>query len=274
MNILLLTNYFPPEIGSAPHLYYDLAKELVRRGHRVMCLTGTPRYNVAPEIIDKYSKKGKEVINENIEGIDVARVRLPYVPRSGKIKRGLEHLIIQSRLSNHIDSLPYKPDVMLIYSPPLTLGKTGIKIKKRFGCKMVFNVQDLFPQELIDVGLLRSKVIIKYFRRMERQIYTVADKITVHSKKNKEHIERVLGIAAKEKVEIVENWIDINAVTPGSKMNAFSAEHNLKDKFVVSFAGTLGHFQDIEVIIRAADRLKKNVDIVFVIVGDGIRKGV
>lgn len=272
MNILLLTNYFPPEIGSAPYLYYDLAKELVRRGHRVMCLTGTPRYNVAPEIIDEYSKKGKEVINENIEGIDVVRVKLPYVPRSGKIKRGLEHLIIQNRLSNHIDSLHYEPDVMLIYSPPLTLGKTGIKIKKRFGCKMVFNVQDLFPQELIDVGLLKNKIIIKYFQRMERYVYTFADKITVHSEKNKEHVERVLGIDAKEKVEIVENWIDINAVTPGSKINAFSTDHDLKEKFVVSFAGTLGHFQDIEVIIRAADKLKNNEDILFVIVGDGIRK--
>jgi len=272
MNILLLTNYFPPEIGSAPYLYYDLAKELVRKGHRVMCLTGTPRYNVAPAIIDEYSKKGKEVIYENIEGIDLIRVKLPYVPRSGKIKRGLEHLIIQNRLSNHMDSLPYKPDVMLIYSPPLTLGKTGMKIKKRFGSKMVFNVQDLFPQELIDVGLLKNKIIIKYFRRMERQIYTFADKITVHSEKNKEHVERVLGIDAREKVEIVENWIDINAVAPGSKANSFSTEHNLKGKFVVSFAGTLGHFQDIEVIIRAADKLKNNEDIQFVIVGDGIRK--
>lgn len=272
MNVLLLTNYFPPEIGSAPHLYYDLAKELVKKGHRVMCLTGTPRYNVEPEIMDEYAKKGKEVVHENIEGVDVVRVKLPFVPRSGKIKRGLEHLIIQNRLSNHINVLPYKPDVMLIYSPPLTLGKTGMRIKKKFGCKMVFNVQDLFPQELIDVGLLKNKIIIKYFQRMERHIYTFADKITVHSEKNKEHVLRIMGIDDKEKVEIVENWIDISAVTPGSKENVFSTEHGLKDKFVVSFAGTLGHFQDIEVIIRAADKLKNNEDILFIIVGDGIRK--
>lgn len=271
MHIVLLNNYFPPEIGAASHLYYDLGVELTRRNYKVTVLTGTPRYNVSPEIIITYEKNGKKYCIENLDGLNIIRVKLPIVDKHKKIRRGIEHFEIACKLLKGGKAfLREKVDAILVYSPPLTLGITAVKLSKHVNAPVIFNVQDLFPKEAIDVGLIKNKIVINYFKHLEKTIYNRVDLITVHSSKNKKYVSKI--VRSDEKVVVVENWLDISKIVPGPKENAFSKKHALTKQFIVSFAGTLGHFQDVEVIIKAAYLLKETKNILFIIVGDGIRK--
>lgn len=272
LNVLLINNYFPPEVGAASHLYYYLSKELLNRGHKVKVLTGIPRYNVDEGVYKSYLKRldKRGVLIENQDGIEIIRVKLPFVDRRNFLRRGFEHFEIAYKLYTKSKNFLEKVDVSLVYSPPLTLYWTALKIREGFKAPFVLNVQDLFPQAAIDLGIMKNKFLIAFFRDLEKRAYKTADLITVHSEKNRDLVMRTVG--SGEKVLIVENWIDDREILPGSKDNAFALKHGLKNKFVVSFAGTLGLSQDIEVIIKAANELRGNRDIVFLIVGDGVRK--
>lgn len=271
MNILLINNYFPPEIGAASHLYYYLAKELLKRGHEVYYLTGIPRYNVDKEIYKKYQKRGKVFI-ENEEGIKVIRVKLPYIERHKFIRRGIEHFEIAYKMFHYTKSIfkDLKIDISLVYSPPLNLYWTAKKLREKAKIPFILNVQDLFPQAFIDLKAITNNILIKFFQQMESKAYFYADLITVHSHKNREFVEKVVGDPAK--VVVIENWIDENEVTPGPKENEFSKKLKVLDKFVVSFAGNLGTSQDIKVILDSAELLSNYKDIIFLIVGDGRKK--
>lgn len=272
MNVLLINNYCIPEIGAASHLYYYLAKELLKRGHEVYYLTGIPRYNVNRKIYEEY-KKRERVFIENEEGIKIIRVKLPYVEKNKFIRRGIEHFEIAYKMFNYARNIlkDLKIDISLVYSPPLTLYWTAGKLKKMTNIPFVLNVQDLFPQAFIDSKAIKNSILIKFFKQMEYKAYFSADLITVHSQKNKKHVEKVCGDSTK--VVVLENWIDENEIKPGPKENDFSIRLKIFDKFVVSFAGNLGISQDIRVILNSAKILRDYKDIIFLIVGDGLKKG-
>lgn len=274
LSILLINNYFPPEIGAASHQYYYLGKELARRGHDVVVLTGTPRYNVSRETYSKYLSEtfgSKKVSVGEIEGMKVVRVKLPYVMRHQLIRRGIEHFEISYKMYRYGIEIIRKMDleVSLVYSPPLTLYWTALKIREKMGVPFVLNVQDLFPQSLIDLGVLSNHLLISFFKRLEKKAYKTADAITVHSEQNKRFVQSVFD--CDEKIFVFENTVDPSEIKPGDKENDFSLKHNLARKFVVSYAGTLGFSQDVDVVVKAAVELKRIKDILFLFVGDGVR---
>ena len=272
MKILLLTDYFPPEIGSASHLFYELGKELVKKGDEVHLITGFPRYNVnKKELPSKYRKK--LIMSENFEGLKVYRIkRIPFT-RKINILRGVDQFC--TAFLFFIRGLfKGKYDKVLIYSPPLTLGLTGYMLKKIKKADMIFNVQDLFPQSAIDLGAIKNNLLIKILEKIERFIYNKSDYITVHSEGNKEHVVNKLDNKKEKgnKIEVMPNWVNTDEVKPGNKNNFFAKKYNLKNKFVVSFAGVLGYSQDIDIIVKAASKLKNLQDLLFLIVGDGAEK--
>jgi colanic acid biosynthesis glycosyl transferase WcaI len=265
MRILLLTAYFPPDTGSAAHLFYELGAALVERGHQVTVLTGMPGYH-AQGSLERY--EGKKRVEETVNGMDVVRAATPE-RRTSMVGRALWHfggaLVFFReglRLPDH--------DVAMLYSPPLPLGLTAWGWHKLRGLPFVLNVQDLFPQSIIDLGLLQNPVIIWAFRAMERFIYRHAPQITVHSPGNREHVIAHGGDAAR--VAVAPNWVDTDFIQPGERRNGFRHEHDLGDDFVVSFAGVLGYSQDLDVMLEAAKLTEDQDAITWLIVGDGVEK--
>lgn len=277
MQILLLTAYFPPDIGSAAHLFYELGVELVKRGHRVSVVTGMPGYH-AQGPLDKY--RGKMWVRENVKGIDVIRITTPRLPRHLMVGRALWQFGSAVSFLGAGLCLP-RHDITVVYSPPLPLGLTAWALKRLWGTPFVLNVQDLFPQSIIDLGLLKSRLLIRLFESMERFVYRQADAITVHSPGNQEHVVKKVqeGKAGKgnerAKVRVIPNWIDTQFIQPGERINDFRKEHGLGNAFLVSFAGILGYSQDLDVVLEAARILEENglkSDILWLIVGDGVEK--
>jgi len=266
MKILLLTAYFPPDTGSAAHLFFELGSELVARGHHVFVITNKPGYH-AQGSLDQYKKK--ILIQETINGINVYRVPSLRLPPRLMIGRALWQF--NTAFFFFLAGLfVTRPDIVLVYSPPLTLGLSawGLRIFRKI--PFVLNIQDLFPKSIVDLGLLKNQKIINWFERMERFLYGRADIVTAHSSGNKKHILTHGGLY--ERVEVLPNWVDTTFIRPGNKQNEFYYSNELAGKFVLSFAGVLGYSQDLDVIIDAANQLRNYQDIRWMIVGDGVEK--
>ncbi|MBI5701775.1 glycosyltransferase family 4 protein [Candidatus Saganbacteria bacterium] len=264
MRILLITENFPPETKSCSTLFFELGETLAKNGHKVKVITRKPRTNIAAGT-DVASIPSKEIM----AGMEVSRFQTPPLARNIPIIRGFEHFILGFIfLWGGLFSGSF--DVVLVYSPPLPLGIAAILLAKIKGGRSVVNIQDLYPQTVIDLGLLKNPYLIWLAKKMENIIYRQADYIAVHSDGNKEYVLSNGGL--DEKIDVVHNWVDTELIKPGPGKNEFSEKFGLLDKFVVSFAGVIGFAQGLEVVINAAQLLKDNKEIVFIIVGDGIKK--
>jgi colanic acid biosynthesis glycosyl transferase WcaI len=160
-------------------------------------------------------------------------------------------------------------DLIIAYSPPLTLALASEGLGRLWRSPFILNVQDLYPQTLIDLGIVRNPIVVAVLRWMERRAYSSAAAITVHSGGNRELLIR--GGVPEGKITVVPNWVDTSHVGRGG-LNPYRAEWGLGDSFVVLFAGVMGYAQDMTIIIEAATRLQDEPGIVFVLVGDGVRR--
>ena len=266
MKILALTKYFPPEIGTASHLFFDLCETLVKRGHQVSVITSIPWYNLE-DVDPRY--QGRFVLDEEMAGIKVLRIANPPLP-GGTLKLRIGHVLVPPLFCLG-GWLKERHDVIIVYSPPLLMGLTAQFFAKLWGVPFIFNAQDLYPQCLIDLGQLRSRSIIWFFEQMEAYIYRQASLITVHSHGNRDFLTFVKGVPSA-KVRVAHNWVDTDLIQPSSKDNEFARQHNLNGKFVVSFAGTMGISQGIVSVIKSAQYLRAYSDIVLLLVGGGVDK--
>ncbi|MBN1580636.1 MAG: glycosyltransferase family 4 protein [Anaerolineae bacterium] len=266
MHIVLVTAYFPPDTGSAAHLFYELGTVLITQGHQVTVVTGFPGYHAQGDL-SRYRRR--LWLTEDMNGIRVARIQVPAFLRNTPIGRGMWQFNCAASFVLRGLMLP-RPDLLLLYSPPLPLGLTGWILRLFKHIPFVVNVQDLFPQSAIDLGVLKNGLLIRFFQRLERFVYRQANHLTVHSSGNRDHV--VNCGADPERVTIMHNWVDVNFIRPGERYNGFSQEYGLDDKFVISFAGVIGYSQDIDTILEAAKRLQDYPEMRFLIVGNGVEK--
>ncbi|MDD3581628.1 MAG: glycosyltransferase family 4 protein [Desulfobacca sp.] len=266
MKILLITPYFPPEVGSAAHLFYELGQALKGRGHEVLVLTGQPRYHVAEP---RGTTRRRLLVREHFQGLRVWRVFNLEIPWNVPVLRGLDQFASAFLTLLAGLSLPAF-DVALVYSPPLPLALAALGLGRLRRRPVVVNVQDLFPQSAVDLGVLRQPQLIRMFKKLESWVYGHADLLTVHSPGNRRYI--INAGANPERVTVLPNWIDTAAIRPGPRHNGLRAALGLNDQFVVAFAGIMGYSQDLETVLKSARLLKDQADIVFLMVGDGVEK--
>jgi len=266
MRALLITINYPPEIGGAPHLIHELAIGLKEQGHQVTVLTGYPQYNMR-EIPRQY-RRGL-TMKDTLDGVAVRRIRIPHLPRASKIARGVEHIVFGLWLGA-LFALSARGDVALVFSPPLPLPWLVSMIGRLRRIPVVVNIQDLFPREAIELGMLANPMLIHLFEAMERQVHRLATAITVHSPGNRKHVIDRAG--NPKRVYVVYNWVNTDQVHPGPQDNEWARSQGLPGHFVVSYAGTMGWAQDMATIIAAAAKLKDRPDILFLLVGDGVQK--
>lgn len=266
MRILLITGYFPPERAAGPNLNYELARELLRLGHRVTVATGFPRYNLK-EVPAEYRKK--LYMRECMDGIDVIRVWYPAMPRNIRVARGADMLLMAAALVFSAIRAG-RQDVATVFSPPITAGLAGILASWLFGYRFVYNAHDLFPQNAVDLGMLRNRALIRALSATARVVYQRAAFVTVISASNKQKF--VAAGAPSDRTIVIPDWVDTELVVPVDRRNPFSRENGLDDKFVVSFSGVMGYSQDLDTVLAAAHLLAEQPAIHFLLAGDGVER--
>ncbi|MFA5386669.1 MAG: glycosyltransferase family 4 protein [Candidatus Paceibacterota bacterium] len=267
MRILIVVDVYPPEISSAGHLMQELAEGFKKRGHQVTVATTYPRHYLRPEV---KKERFKTFSVEN--GIEVIRVKTLPLRKINFIIRGISQLLLPQLFFRKIRKfVNYPLDGVIVYSPPLTLGLMGSKIKRHYGAKFVLSVQDIFPQNAIDLGVLKNRFLIKFFEWIEKKVYKDADVITFNSEKGKKFLIEKKALSPK-KVITFYNWIDFASYQDLRKNISFRARYNLGDKFIFLFAGIMGPAQDLGFIVKIAKKVSDIKDIIFLLVGDGMEK--
>jgi colanic acid biosynthesis glycosyl transferase WcaI len=267
MKVLVITDYFPPEIGGASHLMSDLSVELYHRGNEVSVATGMPRYNM-PKTPIEYRHKVR--MWESYQGVQV--IRTIGFPTYGRIPlvRALSHFF--SSLAHLLSGLAApRPDVTFVLSPPLTDGLAAYILRRMRRGKFILNVQDIFPQNAIDLGIMRNRWVIRVFTAIERFVYRKADAIVVHSEGNRQFLIKRKNVPP-EKIFTIPNWVNTDNMSSGAQDNEFRAKHNLNGQFVATFAGVMGWSQGLDSIVEAANHLRDINDVLFLLVGEGVEK--
>ena len=274
MNIWIFSSYFLPEVSAVSGLLKDLIETLIvnKDVEKITVITNFSKWPIKKLV--KYFKFPVVKI-ESHNKLKIIRVlSLPVLKKHPAIVKGMRHLwdIFSSSIGAIIALFFGKPDVIFLISPPLFTVLPALSFSKVFRIPMVLNVQDLFPQYLIDLGLLKNPILIKIFKALEKFAYKKADVIFVHSEGNKDFIIKNYFIES-DKIKVIYNWIDTEEYTPNEN-KGFLTELGLdKSKFIVFFGGTIGYSQAAETIINAARLIEKNdPEILFLIVGDGPAK--
>jgi colanic acid biosynthesis glycosyl transferase WcaI len=262
MKIFIHTMYFLPEFGSAPILMNELASYLASKGHDVEVVTTIPRQR-------SNNYRGRLYIREYNNGFYAKRFWTNTGP--SPMARLLAWSIYTLWTIFNIIKI-HKGDIVFLRLPPLQLGVTGILASKLKGAKVLLNIQDIHPDLSIESGILRNPVAIKWAKAFEKWIYKNSDCIPVISDGFKENLKDK-GVP-EAKINVIPNWVDVNFLRPLPKDNDVSKRLSLEKKFVVMHAGTitLSSFLCLENMIEVANRLKDDDDILFAVVGEGMKK--
>jgi len=267
MNILIATGPYPPEIRSISIMMRELAEELYRRGHDTTVIACWPRCNLSEE-----ARKRKYDAFSIEKGVRVIRVKTPPNHGVNYILRGVAQVVSPYLFLRKVKKyLKQEIDAVLVYSPPLPYAMLGTWIKDIYKAKYVLNIQDIFPQNAIDLGVLKNRLLIRYFEGMERRAYDSADIITSHTSSSKKFLIERRRIA-EGKISVVPNWIDIEDRESHVAPKKFREEYHLQGKFIFLFAGILGPSQNLDYIIQIAEKVADIPDICFLLVGDGMEK--
>ena len=268
--ILIHSIVFSPDGVSTAYLYNDIALGFRNAGYEVVVLTTTPHYNLIETALQK------QPLNKKIFGLfyesDFNGIRVIHVP----LKKYKSTIIrILSFIYWHFLSLIIglsikKVDFILSPSPPLSIGLISILIAKKNRAKFIYNVQEIYPDLLIKNGALKSNIIIKSLKWLEKYVYNHASAvITIDQKFYDQIVDR---FNEKDKLKIVPNFVDTELYKPVSKevelSNPFKKDPH---KVRLLYAGNIGFYQDWEPILFAAKKLR-DTNIEFWIIGEGVKK--
>lgn len=264
LKILLVVDNFIPEIGSAANVYYDLARGFIKKGHEVHVITMYPR-----EFYLSDENKGKTFsMDEVVDDIHIHRARFKLALRDNVIMRGMEHYLVPRLYYKVYKRLGIKFDGIIFYIPPYPLYMMANRIRRKDGTKSILNIQDIHPQELVDVGMVTNPLVIKFLEWIERRAYKSADYITVLSPSGVDPIVERGG--DPERVQCIFNSVDIEEFQKNLKRKDYKQIENIEDKFLISYAGIINSFQGIDDILDVAKRFLDDPEIIFYIVGDGM----
>lgn len=255
MRILILVDCYLPSRKSSASLVYDLAAEFVRQGHNPVVLTPDP--DIAQHIQLAQS-----------EGIDVVRVKAGRTKGVGKILRAINESLLPITTWWHARKYlsQNRCDYIVFYSPTIFWGPLVKWLKRVWRCKSYLILRDIFPQWAIDAGVLKPGLISIFFQKIERLQYSVADGIGVQTPANIKYFEGKSWSAGLT-INVLYNW------APIEKANVCSTNYRsrlgLEQKIVFFYGGNIGVAQDMDNILRLAERLSNDQKSFFLLVGDG-----
>jgi glycosyltransferase involved in cell wall biosynthesis len=267
LKILLITQYFPPEIGAGSNRAYEHANIWSNLGAKVTVLTCFPNYpdGIIHENYKKYIK-----LEETINKINVLRTFTYATPNKGVVRRSISYFsfMFSSIIQGYFNAKDH--DIIIATSPPITIGISGLVLSKLTKIPLVFDVRDLWPASIVQLGQIRNKYVIKSLEFLEKYIYKHASLIVSVTDSYIPIIE-AKGIN-KKKIKKISNGVDISLFKPLEKDQSLINTLELNNKFIVSYFGTLGLSHSIITILKTAELLINSKDIMFFIIGDGAEK--
>ena len=267
LKILYISHYFPPEVNAPAVRVSEMARYWSESGHDVTVLTGFPNH---PSGIIPEEYRGIIKAREKHGSIEVIRTYLYAAANKGFAKRILNYLSFMfSAIFLGTPSVG-KQDVLIATSPQFFVAVAGYVISRIKRCKFIFEVRDLWPEEIVAVGAVKNKFIIKTLEAIEMFLYRQADLVVAVAQGTIDTLVK-RGIPV-EKLALIPNGVDIEHFQSTKGSGSVRKQLKIDDKFVVSYVGTHGMAHKLDTVLDAAAKLKDNNRIQFLFVGDGAEK--
>lgn len=272
--VLIMSMFFSPDGLSTATIVSELAHDLKHEhGHDVSVIATVPHYNYEPEA------RARQPLKKRLFGlyytsryVDVPVWHTTIGPRRERGRGRMLIYLIHNFVSLLLGLFAVgRQDVILIVSPPLTSGVIGWMLGKVKRARVIYNVQELYPETYVTMGAMTAESrTAKILYRIERFVYRTAHRLTPIGQVFADYITE-LGIEAS-KIRVIPNYVDTDFLKPLAKANPLAEKLGLVDKFVVLYAGNIGLSQSFDTLIQAAECLQDQPEIVILIVGDGHRR--
>lgn len=270
MNVLFLTLVQFESIQQSG-IYTDLLREFVCNGHKV--------YAVSP--VEKRYGKETHLIEE--KNAAILQLQIGNTQKTNLIEKGISTLRIEPLFISGIKKYfsDVKFDLILYSTPPITLVGAVEYVKKRDGAKTYLMLKDIFPQNAVDLGMMRKtgwkSVLYSYFRRKEKKLYALSDYIGCMSEANVEYVlANNREVADRNRAEKPIVGLCPNCVEPREVCLTDAEKKELREKYalpldkkVFVYGGNLGKPQDIPFMIDCLDAMRDNTEAFFLVVGSG-----
>lgn len=254
---LIIDDYLPHSTRVGAKMFHELAQELSHRGHQVTVIT--------PDF------KSESVITcDELDGITVWRFKSGPIKDVNKVYRAINESLLSLRAWKAIQPRVKEDsfDGVVYYSPSIFWGSLVKNIKNRCRCPAYLVLRDLFPQWVIDAGMLRQGSFFeKYFRLFEHNSYAQANRIGLMSEKNLEIFQRDnKGYPC----EVLRNWADVAGHCRNEEnFTSFRERLGLQGKIIFFYGGNIGHAQDMANLMRLAKNMHAHENAHFLFVGQG-----
>lgn len=269
--LLVYAHYYYPDVASTGQILTELC-EAMKDTFDITVICVVPSYT--GKIEKKY--KIQKFYQENHNGVNVIRVRVPEFQKTQKISR------IKNLLSYFFNSLVVtfrleKQDyIFSISQPPILGGLLGVLGKGIKGGKLIYNIQDFNPEQTMAVGYAKNKLVLNLAMMLDKISCKISDKVIVVGRDMQETLRNRFKNINVPKNVLINNWINEEEIYPlestHPKIVSFKEKYNLTNKFVIMYSGNIGLYYDLENIIKVIGKFKDKDDVVFAFVGEGTVK--
>ena len=262
MHILLIHQAFvsPNEAGGTRH--YELARHLAQQGHQVTIVASDLSYLSG----QRTTARPRLVTEELLEGIQVLRAyTYPALHRSfvWRVVSFLSFMFTSMLAALRVRDI----DVVVGTSPPIFQAVSAWLVAALRRLPFLLEIRDLWPEFAINMAVLKNPLLIRLSRWLELFLYAQSHHLLVNSPAYMDYMINK-GVDEK-KITLIPNGVDPNLFNQEAKSESLRKEWNLDGKFVLTYTGALGLANDIPTILKAANRLRENPQIHFLLVGDG-----
>jgi glycosyltransferase involved in cell wall biosynthesis len=259
LNLLFLNRSYYPDVEATGQLLTELCGDLARR-HRVAVVCGQPNFVAA---------NGRGLVQrETHEDVRILRVRNSRFSKRSLLGRvaGLSGYLALAAWTAFTHE---RPDAIVVETDPPVLGALGALLKSWHRCRLVYYLQDLYPEVGLATGRLKPGLLTAFLRWVTQFGFRHADRIVVLGEDMRERVA-ARGIDTK-KIVVVPNWIDTGRVRPLPAVSPLRHAWQLNGQFVVMYSGNLGLSQSLDAVLHAA-KLLHGDPVCFVFVGEGAAK--
>lgn len=268
--IVVLCPHFAPDTAPTGTVMTRIVEELAERGHEVHVVTALPWYR---EHRIEPGWSGRWVRREATPWGSITRVHpFPGDDKANLLRRALGFVgfsVLAGSQCLRAGGWFRRTGAVIAMSPPLTLGLTGWLAARLRRGRMIFNIQDVFPDAAVDTGAITNPAVIRAAAALERVSYRLADAVTVLSDDLHDNVTAKLGASGRTssaKVHVIPNFVDTAVITPGDRATPLRVELGLGSGPVVLYAGNVGFSQSLDLVLAAARELPEAT---FLINGDG-----
>ena len=262
MNILFLSISTAVSDICNRGIYPELVNFFREKGHKMFVVCPSER---------RFGEKTSLKTKENIKILSVSTLN---ITKSSFIEKGIATILIDYQFRKAIEKYFFTVefDLILYATPPISFNATIKKLKKKNNCKTYLMLKDIFPQNAVDLGLIKNRGLLhKYFRQKEKSLYSVSDRIGCMSEANIEYVLKNNAVV-ENKLEVCPNAIQIrDRATKLIKDAVFEKYDIPKNLPIFLLGGNLGVAQGMDFLIEVLESNQNRKDLYFLIIGSGNR---